>query len=472
MAHWLAVVFFQLAFGASTGSQEAAIKNIQKVQETLQAMGMNGSIARCELNSANSECDFSNLCSPIVQNRKNAYVYQDSEGHKVANYNLLYLQQNLDACMAANGKKRPGPTLMEQDPFVNPRLLYGPTGPKYNEVFAKADERARNIGLGVQKRMIGLLKSKRNAQNGKAIDNMISRIEKVKWASFRPKNEEELYEKFCYLPNATFSPEGNQIVVCPQMLGMPEATLELVFAHELAHSIDTCFSSMTLSDDRGEMKLTDPNWAMGKLLVEGVPPSQNPFGKTIQCLQTPGSMGHKLRTNADKIEDLKQYVAGLDAEGADPENPEMQKIQGTLRDLEEAKEENYCPANDDDQPAKYMQEDFADWMAAQVVSEKLKAEKDPAKAKAAAFETQVLGLQTECPGFEQDQKDHIEKQMKSAGCSRQSQVAVKAILDIDKGQGGAEHPGWNDRTNKIFLAEPEMQKALSCQPKKDVTLCK
>lgn len=472
MAHWLAVIFLQLALASSTSSQEAAVQNIQKVQEALQAMGMNGSITQCDPSSAKPECTFANFCGQIVQNRKSAYVYQDSSGRKVANYNLLFLQQNLDICLAANGKPQREPALAEQDPFVNPRLLYGPTGPKFDQLFAKEDQRARGVALGVQKRMVDMLKSKRNTQNGKAIDNMISRIEKVKWTSFRPKNEEELFENACSLPNAFFSPNRNEIVVCPQMLGMPDATLEMVFAHELAHTIDTCYSSMTLSDDRGIMKLSDPNWAMGKPLVEAIPASQNPYAKAIQCLQSPGSMGRKVRSNEDKIQDLKEYLAGLDEEGADPENPEIQKIQAALRDLEEAREENLCPKGEEDKNANYLQENFADWMAAQVVSERLKEEKDPAKAKAIAFETQALGLQAECPGFAEDQKAHISKQMKDAGCSNKSVAAVNALFEVDKSEGGNEHPGWVERSGKIFMAEPEIQKALSCQPKKDVTVCR
>ncbi|MBS1971260.1 MAG: hypothetical protein JSU04_13205 [Bdellovibrionales bacterium] len=450
-------------------AEEAAVMKLQGIQRALEAMSLTGSAPKCSFESGKA-CDFFNMCEPLNANRKQIYVYQDSSGRKLINYNLLYLQDNVEGCLSVHGKAKKYETIADQDPFATPSLLVGPDGKKYDKVFAQEDARAKRIGQDVQQRMVNVLKSRRNSKNAKYIDNMIKRVEKVQWTSFRPKSEEEFLEEGCVLPNAKYIPSGNKMQLCPQLLGMPDMVLMSVIAHELGHSIDSCFSSLALvNDSGGQESLKDSKWATEKFVLDPIPASKNPFAEAIQCLQKPQSMGLKLRTNADKRADLENYIAGLEREGADPDNGELLRLKNTVRDYEDGQEENLCAENDGDDQAHFMQEAFADWMSAQIMSGKLAEEKDPAKAQKQAFEAQLLGLQSECPSYQADQKEMVLKQMKAAGCET---VSTEALFSLDQSADSEKHPGWAKRVNKVYLAEPEVQKALKCQPDKGTAACK
>lgn len=452
----------------ASGAEEAAVQKIEDIQKALKAMSLQGAPV-CDI-SSNPKCEFQSYCSAVAPNRKNAYIYDKGDGSRVANYNLLLLQDQLAMCLAANGKKADRKFANESDPFANPHLLYGESGKKYDERFKTASERAKKTGDDLKKRITVLLEKKRNSENSKIIDNMISRIQRVKISTFKPKSADELYEHGCFFPNAFFSPMTNEVTLCPQMLDVPEGTLDMVLAHELGHAIDPCSVSLeVMKDSSGAESLLPKEWATGKLALSGVRPSKNPFGSAIQCLQTPESMDIKRTTNAERHAELEEFLEDLRKEGADDNDSVVTSIRNQMRSLQEGEEENYCSEFPEDPKVAYLRESFADWMSTEVIASKLKETKDPAKAKSLALESQLMGLQMECGGFNQDQKESIASDMQAAGCRAS---VVEHLFGLEKGKDSDAHQGWDKRISKIFLAQPEMQKALGCEPQKETVLCK
>lgn len=455
------------AFALGQGAEEAALQKIEDIQKALKSLSLSGAPI-CEV-SSNPRCNFDSYCSAVAPNRLKSYVYDDGAGNKLPNYNLLFMQDQLSLCQAAQGKKIDHSMPNESDPFANPYLLMGESGKKYDSQFKAGWDRMQSLSDDLKKRMVKVLEKRKNGTNNQAVDNMISRVKRVKIEALRPQSEEELYDRGCFLPNASFKPDLNTIVVCPQMLGAPEGALTMVMAHELGHTIDTCLSSMPIINNMGHEALAEPSWDGVDNLVRAVPNSKYPLASVTQCLQKPSSMNIKVRTNADKRKDLEEYQEGLKAEGFGGDGDvELNKIQTQMRKFDEGEEESLCPQSDDDKAAGYLQESFADWMSAQVIADKLQDARDPAKAKALALESQLIGLQSDCGGFTQDQKEAVIKQVRAAGCKT---GYLENLFSLDKSDDNEDHPGWRRRISKIFMAQPEIQKALGCQAQKNTVVC-
>jgi hypothetical protein len=87
-------------------------------------------------------------------------------------------------------------------------------------------------------------------------------------------------------------------------------------------------------------------------------------------------------------------------------------------------------------PKTQTEEAFADWVASKVVSAKINLEKDPKVAHKNAIESQLLFLSLACQG--------------------QSKI---------KPDWAKSHPSLQSRVENIFLAQPELQNAIQCEPK-------
>ena len=300
---------------------------------------------------------------------------------------------------------------------------------------------------------------------------MISRIQRVKVKAFRPTSADDLYEKGCFFPNASFDPLANTVTLCPQMLDTPKGTLDLVLAHEFGHAIDPCIVGLELLKDpkNGNEMLMPSEWAVGKQLLAGVGASKNPFGTVIQCMQSPESMDIKRTTNAERYADLEEFLEDLRKEGVEESDTVFTDTQKEMRKFQPGEEEDYCPGSVADPKVGYLREAFSDWLATEVIADKLKEIKDPKKAKNLALESQLMGLQMECGGFAQDQKESIVRDMQAAGCSSDT---TQHLFDLEKGDDSKDHQSWDKRVSKIMLVHPEMQKALGCEPQKETVFCK
>lgn len=444
-----------------------ALLKIEEIQKALRTLSQVGA-PLCDPKIP-STCNFQNFCSALSPNRTKAYIYEDKAGRKFANYNLLFLQDQLELCLAANGRVADRHAPNETDPFANPHLLMGEGSEKHRAQFKQEESRVRLLGEDIKKNLVDLLAKRRNSRNAAMIDNMIARVRRVRWEVVLPNSPEELFESGCYLPNARFKPPGNAVSLCPQMLGIPEGTLTMILAHELGHAIDPCMVSNTIIEMNGE------EWVLGrdgdgmKSLVASVPAEKNPLDSVIQCLQSPQSLGVQIRNKTQKAKELRSHIAGLVKEGVASSPGDLIAAQNKLREYEDPETpEDYCAEGPNDSGAYYLQEAFSDWVAAEVLAERMRAENDAGKNKAFVFESQLLGLQSECAGFSQEQKEMISKQVRAAGCKP---AAVDALFSLDQARDVEDHPSWSRRMSKIYLAKPELQKALRCQPDRKSKSC-
>lgn len=464
---------------AAPGDFEA-IEQLRQVRSAIHKASNNIS---CEVPAVKS-CSFASLCGNFSSKTQSMYLYTNASGQAVPNYSMLVNMQTMDACL-----QKPFKEDLFTDPLLNPEKLFTEKAAggkeqlkenqkRYNTEFA----RANGIFKDVQQRLIAYLKSQQTANNSAAIEASIRKIEIVSMNQL-PLNDEVLLKTGCEMPNAFYVAQTMAVTVCPQFLGLPDASLFLIIAHELSHAIDPCNSSYGyLQSDKGTFML-DPRTSMPESeysedsykgynsFADSVGVDEHPFKDAIACLNSPQVMNVRTPSQAavlKRVDDKMSSLQEKDSESGEEKSSDaqMSRLQSEKDFFEKHhKDLQYCgPITGNG----HAQEAFADWLAIQIVEKKIAEIPSTADAKRFAFETQAYSFGRFCANLSQAMNAKSKKIM-GKKCETLNEVLAREKKDPNHQHS---HPEMADRVNAIYLANPGLQKALGCVPDKKKNACK
>lgn len=419
--------------------------------------------------------------------------------------------------------KFPKPT--NQNPFFDSTLLVQAdrAGSKEKvvanqQMFQKEIERVYNIFLDTKKEMIAVLNKRRNGNNNAQIDSLIKRIETISYAE---PNMKFLASGSCPSPNAFYDFMSHQFTICPQMLQAPSATLQMIIAHELGHSIDPCIATYPLQELKGEAKPNQKDMMLDNVLnsmksnkdfieftpklpkqedrhyasfneelvnqmgafkyksytrttvAEPVKLSENPFATVIECLQGPNSVRARMGDIEGARANIYSNIKELKASGADENHPQIQDLRGTLERLDSVYvEKQACGYMGSDRGPSQMQEAFSDWLASEVMASKVEQATEAGnteKARRISFESNGFFASMNCESFSLDIAAQALSVLHRAGCLNRGSQFEKDLMNMQKHED--VHPESHARASKIFMAHPTLVGALGCTKPRGVKRC-
>lgn len=404
-----------------------------------------------------------------------------------------------------------------QNPFFDPLLSVFPD-------YAGSEEKVRanqskiqseltrtyNLYLDTKKELISVLKNRKNGSNDAEIDNMIERIEKIKY--MKPKDG-RLFAGACRGPNAYYDQFKHEFTICPQLLEAPDATIQMIIAHELGHAIDPCIASYTLKKHTGaekkdskfdamkmaaeialkqmrgikfDPKIPDQPEAMYSSfdpeLVErqysqalndhkssdvlaGIPLSKNPFSTVLDCLQTRGSVSARMGDLSGARKNVLDNIQTLKASGADESHPQIKELRSTLERLDSVySEKKACGYIGADDGPSQMQEAFADWIASEVTASKVKVAQesgDKERARRISFEANGFFASMSCESYRLEIEDQLKDAMRKAGCIERSTTLSQDLNNMSRSED--THPEGHARVSRIFMGHPTLSGAIGCK---------
>ena len=395
------------------------------------------------------------------------------------------------------------PQVSIQDPLLDWKLLTDEKAAgglkalmDNRKMFTEKTQNAYALFQETQKEMIEYLGSIKNPLNSEKIDRIITRITTIR---FNPPRLSPTLILECKSPNAYYDTDTHSFTICPQMLNYPKMALVETIAHEITHSFDPCTMSgkfyqlkgplvvevapfevdIKMSPVLGNFKNTmeeDPylpdlkKRQQDKLLYK-----DNPFAKTISCLQDPLSVGAQTIKLDEMRLKAKEKLAELTRLGQNTEkNPEARE----LNYFNEHEEDyfNYfqgCDASESGSLGNnQIQEAFADKISSEIVARKLNTlnREDAQKSfleitlsygNICANESQDViklrefAIKENCPKYSENMinQDRILKSLK----------IIKPDFDT--------HSESAKRIEKIHLAHPGIRKALKCTPHSEAKYC-
>lgn len=251
------LVSFLVVSSSLARANESLINRIQVLSAELAKV--NQADSKCNLDATSFLCDFESQCDQLKSSE--LYTYTDSNGYTIPNGPLVTVMSALDVC--SNTK-----TIASQvkDPFLYLEQFYDEKaagGAKQlnanKALLQKETKRAETIFKESMSKITKVLESRRNGQNSKSIDNLLARLKDLKFVVQSPNtSKKDLFEQGCEFANAAYQPFKHTVLMCPQMLNMPESTLFFTLAHEIGHAIGPCNSSYDYS--QGTMSI--PEWIL------------------------------------------------------------------------------------------------------------------------------------------------------------------------------------------------------------------
>lgn len=407
----------------------------------------------------------------------------------------------------------------DDNPFMKTELLtnVNEAGSKekvleYQTQFQNELNRSFDVFTDTKSQLIAVLNKRRNGKNDAEIENMISRIRKIKMKA--PEVSGMFPMAGCSSPNAFYDPTSHSFTLCPQLLQMPSATIQTVIAHELGHSIDPCNATFPLSKVDGTLK-PNPYSAnmgdaeqMGILMFEPTLPDQgteeyaafdlefldislaidydslsfkeqqqsidlakNPFASVIQCLQSYGSVEARIGDVSKAKLAVSKKISDLQWSGATDDDPNVKDLKQTLERIDSVYEDKkVCSFIGSHEGRSQMQEAFSDWIASEVIASKITTAANRQEGQQIAFESNAYFAALDCLSFDLDIANTAKNTLEKAGCL--STRSSRLHKDLENMRTDDDpHPKSYNRINKIFMANPTTAAALSCQKRSEVKHC-
>lgn len=492
----------QVAFAQEVGEEDAsaaevvpaapsqayldAVEKIGRVREALKVSALNSTT--CPTPDSPG-CSWSAVCDKFSGKKDDFYLYQNADGRKIPNYNMVTNLTFAEACL-----RRPFPQASVQDPFSYPEQLVsaqragGEDKLRQNQAIYKLRlENARKLFSDVQARVVAMLEKRKDGSNTKEINNLIQRLKSVKFES--PKLGDGTYilsAEGCESPNAFYAPAKHSVTICPQFLNLPDAALIETMAHEIGHSIDPCMSAFSFNaDTKGEISRNIPESMggfknPGKMKFSAVAPEKNPMKSVVACLQRPSSIGTHVPTQAELLKKIDVEVNKLRSE-ARQDTPSSDEVQdgeilgdATLAKFDDDRDSikknynsfKYCGSLTGN---GHMQESFSDWVASQIIAGKISEIPDTTKARQFAFESQAVFMSVGCENVQQASVGSIQSAVGNE-CPAFTDAVHAASAAGEETE--SDHPETADRANKIMFAKPEIRKGLGCQTPSKTEECK
>ncbi len=386
---------------SSSNSYEDVILKLNQVRSKLS----HSTSAQTCIDSNDVECSFKNICGNLSGNENNFYLYKDDNGHGVPNYPLLTSLNFFEACL-----RRPFQKAAVSDPFVYPEQLVdakkagGVKNLKANQaLYKKQSDRISALFKDSQKNIISVLKSKINENNKNEIESFIKRIDTVNLDLVKmTEGSISVNTAGCEMPNAFYRYESHRVVVCPQIMNLPDGALFEILSHEIGHSIDPCSTSFGLAQigkgryRRIDLDIESENLSSGPVVLKEIPLDKLPTQNVLSCLQAKESLGVLLPSKAELLAKLDDVIK---------KTPDDLYLQ-SKRDRTDQKYEKfkYCS---DVSGSGHLQEAFADWVASEALNKKLANVADASSRNKLAFESQLFFASLDCENIKNSAREQM-----------------------------------------------------------------
>ena len=399
------------------------------------------------------KCEMQAYCKHLQSQRNELQLYKSNDGRAVTNFPLVTEITKLSACAQQPMLDMLGPLT----PYAMSGYAYGDTSlsspalqsfqQKMIEKTKADQERVNRLFNETKQRLLQFLNSKTTPRNQAEMAQLKLRIQEIK---INPVDYTD-YDQAptCSVPNAYYHADKHSVTICPTLFEMPDAALESTIAHELAHGIDPC----ALSRDYQNTS-TPVNKGNG---YQPIPSDSNPFASAVSCLQSSRSMGTSPNSFYDIRADVELQARRLQEEMGFTEDEVQAYIEDEMAQKGSTDQEiENCS---DFEGSSKNREAFADWMAAEVMEQKINNLPTAEQRKTAAFEAQMIHLTNNCSNIQNLQKERMLNAL-------QSSPQLRACYQERFGAGGAEitsHPPSAQRINRIYMTKPGIQKALGCK---------
>lgn len=412
------------------------------------------------------------------------------------------------------------------NPFIKTELLTNAmlAGSKekvkeYQAEFQKETNRSFEIFTDTKSQLIAVLNKRKDGKNNSEIDNMIYRINKIRMN--QPMTSPAMMNMSpCSSPNAFYDPISHSFTLCPQLLQMPSATIQSIIAHELGHSIDPCTATYPLESiegtpkqnpysdylnaqkdqqntnensafltfnptlpDQGSEKLSayDVNLLKDYLSFQfdnlsfkekqqSVELKKNPFSSVVKCLQDNRSVGARMGDIKGAKSAIFKKISDLQQSGASDSDPKIKELKQTLDRIDAVYADKIaCSFMGSQGGHSQMQEAFSDWIASEVIANKIKTAPNKQIGQQIAFEANGFFAAVDCKSYDLDIAEKAKSTLEKAGCLFRGSNFANDMQNMQLSDD--PHPEGYNRINKIFMANPTTASALSCEKKFGVKYC-
>ncbi len=344
-----------------------------------------------------------------------------------------------------------------EDPYVDPLAFSKKRKAKdlkFLKDFKERSDKVNKVFEETRARVIKFLEKNRTADNSIEIDSMIERVKIIRMS-------ENPHLAGC--PNAAFNPDEYKISICPNYYVAPELTLMKVLGHEITHSIDPCNSLMLPQITRRSSTVCTPQGCTQEIFKDPLEKikviKKNPFSKTISCLKQKNSVWAMSPDDHvyERHEREREHLRELD------QKETLAEFESHLQS-ERVMKDKFCSSKEGN---SQLGESFSDWLSGEVIGEKVAELENinPASAAQRAKEALMVFPTTHCSNVKKPFNDLRKKINTDFKCA--NNLAEVEMLESREDP----HPFATARINKIFLAQPQIKKALKCSDDPGVIHC-
>jgi len=344
-----------------------------------------------------------------------------------------------------------------EDPYVDPLAFSKKRkakDPNFLKDFKEKSDKVNKVFEETRSRIIKFLEKNRTADNSNEIDKMIDRVKIIQMS-------ENPYFKGC--PNAAFNPQEYTISICPNYYVAPELTLMKVLGHEITHSIDPCTSLELPQKKHRSGAICTPQGCTSEAINDPLEKIKviynNPFSKTLSCLKQKNSvwaMNYNSHVS-DRHERTREYLKESD------QKETLAEFENHIQSKKIMKNK-FCSTNEE---KSQLGESFSDWLSAEIIGEKVAEleNENPTTAVQRAKEALMVFPTISCSNVKKPFSNLRKKIGADLGCQ-------KGLTEIEMLESREDpHPYPTARINKIFLAQPQIKKALKCSDDPGVIHC-
>ncbi|GEM_PF-4303165 len=471
-------------------------------------------VAKFDIENIKLNYDYNGIAMEDEHLSKEDIEKKFQEISKKANVKLpkWYQEEYVGLVLAMQSEAPQDPSPLGQSPFQNPKfatsinLAGSETKLRENqEKLRREIKRSENIFQETQQSILIFL-DKQIAAHPNDKSSYLEMKKRIETSRLSNPLSEANQESCNSGPNAYYLFFEHSVILCHQLLELPSAALKEIIAHELGHSIDPCFISNPLvhvtnakEKDESSSDQSDPLQSENKKYSDsystnflGQTPStlsekfstytteeysgpvyfkDNPAYSVIDCLTSDGSI--KARTS-DKVmakKDLDKLIDMRERAGANDSNSKLYNDLITARNnFDDFYSKHggchFLPGNNQ------VQESWSDWIASQVIGMEINS-LSPDKKMDFAFESLSVGIERACSYLPITQNSEIDAFKKEMGCTDDRSIAHVTFSSIVSANEMVQnvHPFAPDRAEKIFLAHPEIKKALGCNGSSNAKYC-
>ena len=171
-------------------------------------------------NSSLPTCSMKSICEQFRAQRNDLYFYSGDEATKVPNFHFL--------------KTHSEGYQSSEDPFLNPNLF---AKAEFQKSYEEASLRSEVLFNETQANVLQFLKRKRAHFTEIEYQGYVQKVKTVRLSSILDPKIRKLAAGACQRPNAIYIRGFHELLICPNLMNMPNQTLKKVIAHELGHAI-------------------------------------------------------------------------------------------------------------------------------------------------------------------------------------------------------------------------------------------